>query len=219
MKTSERIRARLLEAGAPFKANDNIADFLEDGDREAIRAEVEGHMAAVLKSLVIDVENDHNTQETAKRIAKMFVEEVFAGRYDAMPTVTDFPNAKALDDFMVVGPIAVRSTCSHHFAPVLGELWVGVVPGERVIGLSKFSRLCAWIMSRPQIQEESVMQLADLLEAKMAPKGLALVVKASHACMTWRGVKDANSQMTTTVMRGVFREDASLRREFLSTAR
>lgn len=216
MKTSERIRERLRAAGAPFKANDNIAAYLEEGELDAIRAEVEQHLEGLLSSLVIDVENDHNTRDTAHRIAKMYVDEVFAGRYSEMPKVTDFPNAKNLEDFLVVGPLEVRSTCSHHFAPVMGRLWVGVVPGERVIGLSKFSRLCQWVMSRPQIQEESVMQLADLLEEKMAPKGLAIVVRAAHSCMTWRGVKETNSEMVTTVMRGVFREDRDLRRDFLS---
>ncbi len=213
---SQKIRERLQREGVPFRANDNIAEYIEPGEMDLLREELEEKVRGVLDTLLIDVENDHNSNDTARRIAKMYLDEVFNGRYSTMPKATDFPNAKGLDDMMLVGPISVRSTCSHHFAPVFGKLWVGVIPGERVIGLSKFSRLCRWVMERPQIQEEAVMQLADVLEDIMKPKGLAIVMKASHSCTTWRGVKEMDSLMTTSVMRGKFREDEALRRDFLN---
>jgi GTP cyclohydrolase IA len=215
---SDRIRSRLVRANRRFHANDNISAFIQDGELDQLREEVAIKMAEVLKSLVIDTENDHNTNETAKRVAKMFVKEVFAGRYAPQPDVTEFPNVEHLNELMIVGPITVRSACSHHLCPILGRVWIGVMPNEHsnLIGLSKYARLCDWIMSRPQIQEEAVTQLANILQEKVKPDGLAIVMEADHFCMNWRGVKDMDSKMTNSVMRGSFLKDANLRREFLS---
>ena len=218
LPASERIRYRLVGADKRYHANDNISAFVREGELAEIKAEVQAKMAEVLKALVIDTDSDHNTQETAKRVAKMFVEEVFRGRYQPMPDVTEFPNISRLNELMIVGPITVRSACSHHFCPVIGKIWIGVMPNEHtnVIGLSKYARLAEWIMGRPQIQEEAVVQLADLIQEKTQPDGLALVMEASHYCMAWRGVKDMDSKMINSVMRGVFLKDPNLRREFLS---
>ena len=218
LAVSARVRARILEAGQRFNANDNIADFLAPGDLEALLEEVAAKMEGVLESLVIDVENDHNTRDTARRVAKMYLNEVFRGRYTPAPRTTEFPNAEGLNELMIVGPITVRSACSHHFCPIMGKLWVGVMPNERsnLIGLSKYSRLVEWIMTRPQIQEEAISQVADLLSAIVSPNGLAVVMEADHFCMHWRGVKDAGAKMINSVMRGSFLTDATLRREFLS---
>ena len=215
---SVKIRERLLAARKRFNANDNIAEFIEPGDLAKMLDEVEIKMQAVLDSLVIDTERDHNTTKTAHRVAKMFVNEVFKGRYSQVPTITEFPNAEHLNELMIVGPITVRSACSHHFCPVIGKIWIGVMPNEHtnVIGLSKYARLAEWIMGRPQIQEEAVVQLADLIQEKTQPDGLAIVMEASHYCMAWRGVKDMDSKMINSVMRGVFLKDPNLRREFLS---
>jgi GTP cyclohydrolase I len=215
---SSRIRARIVEARQRFHANDNIAAHLQPGELEALQDEVEGKMRAVLESLVIDTEGDHNTQDTARRVAKMYVTEVFRGRYVPPPPVTEFPNAEHLNELMIVGPITVRSACSHHFCPILGRLWIGVMPNEHsnLIGLSKYSRLAEWIMGRPQIQEEAIAQLADLLMNKVSPDGLAVVMEADHFCMHWRGVKDDRTKMLNSVMRGSFLKNSTLRREFLS---
>ncbi len=215
---SVRIRQRLLAARKRFNANDNIAEFIEPGELDKLLDEVEVKMQGVLDCLVIDTERDHNTENTARRVAKMYLKEVFNGRYVAAPTITEFPNAEHLNELMIVGPITVRSACSHHFCPVIGKIWIGVMPNEHtnVIGLSKYARLAEWVMGRPQIQEEAVVQLADLIQLKTQPDGLAIVMEASHYCMAWRGVKDMDSKMINSVMRGVFLKDASLRREFLS---
>jgi len=218
---SVKIRERVKAARQRFHANDNIAEFIQPGELELLLDEVEGKMKGVLDSLVIDTENDHNTNDTARRVAKMYLNEVFAGRYKAAPPITEFPNAEHLNELMIVGPITVRSACSHHFCPIIGKLWVGVLPNEHtnVIGLSKYARLAEWIMSRPQIQEEAVVQLAALIIEKTRPDGLALVIEAEHFCMAWRGVKELDSRMINSVMRGVFLKDPNLRREFLSLIR
>lgn len=212
------IRERIQNSRKRFHANDNIADFIEPGELELLLDEVSAQMQGVLESLVIDTVSDHNTNDTARRVAKMYLKEVFGGRYVKQPTTTEFPNVERLNELMIVGPITVRSACSHHFCPVIGYVWIGVMPNEHtnVIGLSKYVRLAEWIMSRPQIQEEAVVQLADLIQEKTQPDGLAVVMSATHYCMAWRGVRDMGSRMINSVMRGSFLKDPNLRREFLS---
>ena len=215
---SVKIRERIQAARKRFHSNDNIADFIQPGELEKLLDEVASKMEGVLDSLVIDTAGDHNTQNTARRVAKMYVNEVFRGRYVKPPTITEFPNAEHLNELMIVGPITVRSACSHHFCPVIGKVWIGVMPNEHtnVIGLSKYARLVDWIMGRPQIQEEAVVQLADLIMEKTQPDGLAIVMEASHFCMSWRGVREMDSKMLNSVMRGVFLTNSTLRREFLA---
>jgi GTP cyclohydrolase I len=215
---SVKIRERIVAARKRFNANDNIADFIEPGELEKLLDEVEDKMKGVLNSMVIDVDNDHNTDKTARRVAKMYLNEVFRGRYVSAPPITEFPNAEHLNELMIVGPITVRSACSHHLCPVIGKIWIGVLPNEHtnVIGLSKYARLAEWVMGRPQIQEEAVIQLADLIQQKTRPDGLAIVMEATHFCMGWRGVKDMESKMINSVMRGSFLKDSNLRREFLA---
>ena len=218
LPASERIRYRLVTADKRYHANDNISAFVREGELAELKAEVQAKMQEVLQALVIDTQHDHNTQETAKRVAKMYIEEVFRGRYVPMPAVTEFPNAERLNELMIVGPITVRSACSHHMCPIFGKVWIGILPNEHsnLIGLSKYARIADWIMSRPQIQEEAVTMLANELQDRVRPDGLAIVMEADHFCMHWRGVKDNDSAMVNSVMRGAFLKDANLRREFLS---
>jgi GTP cyclohydrolase I len=211
---SERIRQRLQLADAPYFANDNIAPFLHEGELNELENEVVGKVRDLLRSLVIDIDQDHNTEETAERVARMYLHEVFKGRYHEQPKIASFPNVKNLDEIYTVGPITVRSACSHHLVPILGNCWIGIKPGERVIGLSKFSRVADWVFSRPHIQEEAVIILADEIERLCQPKGLAILVKAQHYCMKWRGVKELQTSMINSVVRGDFRHDASLKQEF-----
>jgi GTP cyclohydrolase I len=212
------IRKRIQAKKARFHANDNISAFLKPGELDALVDEVAHKMQGVLESLVIDTNNDHNTKNTSRRVAKMFINEVFSGRYMEQPSLTKFPNVSALNELMIIGPITVRSACSHHLCPIMGRVWIGVLPSKAsaLIGLSKYSRLTEWVMCRPQIQEEAVVELADMLENKIKPIGLAIVMDADHFCMQWRGVKDRDSKMVNSVMRGAFLKDSSLRREFLS---
>jgi GTP cyclohydrolase IA len=208
---------RLQKEGHRFFANDSILPVLHPGDLAQLEAEVARRVDHLLRGLIIDVDHDHNTQHSAKRLAKMYMREVFKGRYTPPPTTVDFPNVGKLDEMYVTGPITVRSGCSHHFVPIMGHCWIGVIPGDRVIGLSKFNRIVEWIAARPQIQEELVVQVADYLERQVKPKGLAVVIRATHMCMTWRGVREPmEAQMTSSVMRGLFREHPEAKAEFMS---
>ena len=212
---NQQVIEKISALGISYKANDNISKHLDEIDLKIIKHNVRQAVRILLEALIIETD-DHNTKETHERVAKMFIEEVFKGRYYPRPKITDFPNAKNLDEIYTIGPITVRSMCSHHLVPIFGKCWIGVIPSDRVIGLSKFNRITDWVMSRPQIQEEAVIQLADEIEAIIKPKGLAVIVNASHMCMSLRGVKDNDSQMATSVMRGIFIEDTAARTEFLS---
>ena len=217
--TSEVIRSRLLKKNVSFFANDNIADYIEPGEIEKLESEVAGRFRDLLKSLIIDIDNEHNTQETAERVARMYINEVFKGRFHKQPKVTSFPNVKNLDEIYTVGPMTIRSACSHHFVPIIGNCWIGIKPGNRVIGLSKFSRVADWVFSRPHIQEEAVMILADEIERLCEPQGLGIIVKADHYCMKLRGVKESHCSMVNSVVRGDFRHDSSLKQEFFELVR
>ncbi len=217
--TSEVIRSRLIKEDVSFFANDNIAEHIQPGEIEQLEAEVANRIRDLLKSLIIDIDNDHNTLETAERVARMYINEVFKGRYHKQPKVTSFPNVKNLDEIYTVGPMTIRSACSHHFVPIIGNCWIGIKPGKRVIGLSKFSRVADWVFSRPHIQEEAVMILADEIERLCEPQGLGIIVKADHYCMKLRGVKESHCSMVNSVVRGDFRHDASLKQEFFELVR
>ena len=216
---SDAIRERLKQAGASFLANDNIAEHLQPGDLVRLEQEVADKVRDLLRTLVIDIDNDHNTHETAERVARMYLHEVFKGRYHRHPKVASFPNVKKLDEIYTVGPITVRSACSHHLVPIMGNCWIGIKPGARVIGLSKFTRVADWVFSRPHIQEEAVMILADEIEKLCEPQGLGIIIKAQHYCMKWRGVKEPQTSMVNSVVRGDFRHDPSLKQEFFELVR
>lgn len=213
MKTSKKIEQRITAAKARFHSNDNISQFIEPGELDLLQEEVAEQFQGVLESLVIDTENDHNTNETANRVAKMFIKETFNGRYVPTPKVTAFPNL-GYKSLYTTGPISIKSTCAHHFQNIVGKCWVGVVPNGEVIGLSKFNRLIHHICERPQIQEEMSSQIADKLEKYAKTENIAVVVKAEHHCMTHRGVREHESDMTTAIMRGAFKDDPALKQEF-----
>lgn len=239
MKTSELIINRINESNAKkphgyrdgYKANDNISKFVRAGEKEAILKEVEEGIEGVLRSLIIDIDHDHNTKETAKRVAKMFVKEIFAGRYEEPPKITTFPNIRQMDEMYVTGPITVRSTCAHHFMPIRGVCYIGVYPGTNVLGLSKFNRIVDWVASRPQIQEEMTFAIADEVQKMVVGNidpnetkgentwGVAVLVQAEHFCLTHRGVKEHDSAMTTTVLRGRFKDKPNLKHEFFDVVK
>ena len=212
-KVSEIIRMRLKEAGVRYNSNDNISEYVKEGELEKLQQEVQDQFQTVLDSLVIDTANDHNTQETAKRVAKMYVQEIFGGRFQPTPRVTAFPNM-GYKSMYTSGPISIRSTCAHHFQNIVGRAWVGIIPEKEVIGLSKFNRIVHHIVERPQIQEEMTTQIADELKKYAKTEHLAVVVKAEHHCMTHRGVREHESDMTTAIMLGAFKKDPATRDEF-----
>ncbi len=219
LKVSDRIRDRLLSHGVSFFANDNVSEYIQPGELDELEDEVRHRFKELLKTLIIDIDNDHNTNETADRVARMYIHEIFKGRYHKQPKVTSFPNVKNLDEIYTVGPITVRSACSHHFVPIMGSCWIGIKPGSRVIGLSKFARVADWVFSRPHIQEEAVMILADEIERLCEPQGLGIIIKAEHYCMKLRGVMESQCSMVNSVVRGDFRHDLSLKQEFFALVR
>lgn len=212
------IAASLRAGNVPFLANHNIAAALVKGDVERIEADAAHAIETLLDALVIDWRNDHNTRETPARVARMLVREVFRGRYTTPPEATSFANVHQADQIYVVGPIAVRSCCAHHLVPIIGQAWVGVIPGkDSLIGLSKHHRLVEWVFARPQIQEEAMQQAIDVLETAIGkPRGVGLIVRASHLCTSWRGVRDGDSLMVSSVMHGIFKDDAKARAELMT---
>ena len=180
---------------------------------DLLQTEVEGKLQDVMESLVIDTKHDHNTQDTAKRVAKMYIKEIFGGRFNPHPRITSFPNM-GYKSLYTSGPISIRSTCAHHFQNIVGKAWIGIIPEDEVIGLSKFNRLVHHIAERPQIQEEMTTQIADELVKFAKTPHVAVVVKAEHHCMTHRGVREHESDMTTAIMLGAFNKDSALKQEF-----
>jgi GTP cyclohydrolase I len=215
-KFSDEVKKRMTTIKHKHFANDTIYMYLDPGDVKLIECEVAEAFEDVLKALVINTTDDHNTKDTAHRVAKMFVHEIFRGRYYPPPEVTAFPNAKQYDQIYMSGPMSINSTCAHHFQPITGKAYVGIFPGEKVIGLSKFNRMVDWVASRPQIQEEMTEQIADMIEEETEAKGVAVVIKAEHFCMTARGVKEHESEMMTSVLRGMFLRNTSMKTEFFS---
>ena len=217
--------------GVPCNANDNVFTPLQEefskgeltaGDtmvQASILPKVEQACQQLLDALLIDTDHDHNTKETAKRMAKMYVYEVFRGRYEPMPEIKSFPNVKNVDQIYTVGPATIRSACSHHMVPIMGQAWIGILPEKidgRVMGLSKFVRLANWVFNRPQIQEEATQMLLDTIWEAIKPRGLAVVVRAHHLCMTWRGVQEQETSMVTSAMRGDIRDNDAARAEFFN---
>lgn len=200
------------------RANENCLGEFSEEECEDYRNDVEIEVRKACHSLLkaLDIGIDHNTQDTAVRMAKMFVHEVFRGRYYPMPDVTTFPNHSSIDQLYTVGPVTIRSCCSHHFVPIMGQAWFGVLPSPKshVLGLSKFARLADWVFSRPQIQEEATDQLGRLVEGLVKADGFGLVVKAKHFCTVWRGIRDTEQTMITSYMRGNLKTDSKARAEF-----
>lgn len=215
-RVSDEIRERLEQDLKKYDSNSNIAGYIDSGEMDQLQKEVEEKAEELMRTMVIDVDNDPNAKETAKRLAKMYINEVFAGRYYEKPDVTDFPNAREYDQLYVVGPIDVKSTCSHHWAPFIGHCFVGLYPSEQVIGLSKFHRIVDWFARRPQIQEELTMDVADELERITQANGVAVLMDTEHFCTKMRGVEAHNGSFVTSAMRGSFRNDPSLKQEFMS---
>jgi len=193
-----------------IKANGNIV--LEDSEKILMIEKLTSHFKDILKDMKYDLD-DQQIKETPKRIAKMWVNELFKGNYEKAPELTVFENTEKINDIVFLGPISVKSTCSHHFIPFIGNCFIAYIPNEKIVGISKLARIVKWFMRRPQIQEELVKQIADYIERKLNPKGVAVYIEAQHLCMTVRGVEECDSKMKSSAIRGAFNEDAC-RKEF-----
>jgi GTP cyclohydrolase IA len=198
-----------------FDANGNFP--LSENEKELMRSRLEEKFAEILDILRISKE-DPNCAGTPKRLSKMYVNEIFQGRFNPPPELTFFPNRKNVDNLVISKGIQVMSICSHHWQPIAGTCTIGYIPNKRVIGLSKISRIVEWFSRRGQIQEELGEQIADFLQELLLPKALGVVINARHYCMIARGVRgsEADTIMTTSVMRGYMLDDLNLRNEFVT---
>jgi len=211
---SDKIKLRLKEAKAEFKASDNISDFIREEELSQLVDEVKGKFQGVLESLVIDTENDPNSMDTAKRLAKMYVYELMSGLYDKKPNVTSFPNeGEGRFEGMLVVRAELRSMCSHHHQPVKGVCYIGIIPTGRVIGLSKYVRLAQWCARRGQLQEELVNQIAKVIMKETDTENVAVYIEATHGCMDNRGVMAHSSLTQTSAVHGLF-HNSSVKQEF-----
>ena len=202
----------------PRLANESVNGALDAGERAAMIGAAALKLEELFDVLQVDHRNDHNTRDTPRRVAKMFVEEVMHGRYCEPPAITEFENAAGFDQLIVTGPIDVRSTCAHHLMPFYGHAFVGILPARdgKIIGLSKYDRVVHHFASRLQIQEELVKQIGAFLVEKTAPRGLAVRISAVHMCKTQRGVRASHrGKMVSTAYWGALADDPALKAEFL----
>jgi GTP cyclohydrolase I len=211
---SERITARLQAADVPFHASDNISQYIEDGEIPQLIDEVADNFEGVLRALVIDIDNDPNSMDTAKRLAKMYINELMQGRYFPAPAATGFPNTgpKAYHG-MLVARAEIRSMCSHHHQPVKGVCYIGIIPSDKVIGLSKYTRIAQWCARRGTLQEELTDQILNEIRKETDSNHLAVHIHATHGCMENRGVESHSSLTQTTSLSGLFMNDAT-KKEF-----
>lgn len=200
------------------RANEAIEEALSEPERAAMIAAAAGKLAELFDVLHIDYRNDHNTRDTPRRVARMFVDEILHGRFSNPPVLTEFENAEGFDQLIVTGPIEIRSTCAHHLMPIYGEAFIGVLPSTegKIIGLSKYDRIVHYFAGRLQIQEELVKQIGQYIMEKTAPRGVAVRISAVHMCKTHRGVRASHrSRMVTSAYFGALEIDLQLKSEFL----
>lgn len=211
---SQVLREQMRTDGKRFFACDNVSDYMDDQTRQNIINEVAGKFKEVLKALLIDVDNDPNSHGTAKRLAKMYVNEIMSGRYYPAPDCTAFPNdGDQRYDGMLVVRSELKSMCSHHHQPVTGVAYIGIIPGKKVIGLSKYTRVAQWHARRGTLQEELCTDIAKSIMAVTESDDVAVYIQAEHGCCTNRGIMATSSLTQTTVLRGQF-HDPSVKKEF-----
>lgn len=199
-----------------MKANDNIT--LTEKEKKKMIKKLEKQFKKILEIMEFDVNTDQQITGTPHRIAKMYVNELFSGCYTEQPKMTVFDNDQSIHNMVFLGPITIKSTCSHHFIPFLGECYVGYIPNKKIVGISKLARIVKWFMRRPQIQEELCEQIINFIEEELNPLGCGVYVKAQHLCMIARGVEETNSFMESTSLRGCFK-NLDTKNEFILSIR
>lgn len=212
---SKKIKQRIQQAGDRFWAGDNISKHINPGEKEQLIDELTERFEAVIDSLVIDRDNDPNSKNTGRRLAKMYVNEIMAGRYEPAPDATAFPNdgPDAYTGMLVVRS-ELRSICSHHHQPVAGVAYIGIIPNGKVIGLSKYTRIAQWCARRGTLQEELCNDIAREIKKATNSKHVGVYIQATHGCCENRGIMAHSSLTQTTVLEGAFKDDSSVRKEF-----
>ena len=216
MSKSKQIIARLEDAGIRYWAGDNISQVLQEGDKEQLIEEATLKFEQVLDSLIIDRHNDPNSMDTGRRLAKMYFNEIMAGRYDPMPNATAFPN-HVNDGYkgMLVVRSEIKSMCSHHHQPVNGVAYIGIIAAETLIGLSKYTRIAQWCARRGTLQEELNNVIANEIQKATGSSNVGVYLQATHGCCENRGIGAHSSLTQTTVLRGAFNEDMGTKKEFM----
>jgi GTP cyclohydrolase IA len=213
--TSERIRDRIKDGGGKFFSNDNISQWIKPGEIDELVDEVQDKFQGVLDSLVIDTENDPNSKDTAKRLAKMYIHELMSGRYFQRPKATAFPNdSEDRYDGMLVVRSELKSVCSHHHQPVTGVAYIGIIAAKKLIGLSKYTRIAQWCARRGTLQEELCNDIAREIMSATGSDDVAVHLGAEHGCCTNRGIMAKSSLTQTTVLKGAFYTDPATKKEF-----
>ena len=215
LNLSQVIRKRLKDSGKRYWAGDNISDYITDKEKDLLVDELTGKFEGVLDSLIIDRFTDPNSEGTARRLAKMYVYEIMAGRYEESPNATAFPNdTDGAYDGMLVVRSELKSMCSHHHQPVSGVAYIGIIAGPKLIGLSKYTRIAQWCARRGTLQEELCMDIAREIEFATGSKDVAVYIQATHGCCENRGIMAHSSLTQTTVLHGAFKSDQSVKKEF-----
>jgi GTP cyclohydrolase IA len=216
MKTiNEAIRDKMRNDGKRFWAGDNISEYITESVKQELIDEATEAFETVLDTLLIDREKDPNSQGTARRLAKMYFHEIMAGRYDPMPNATAFPNdTEDRYEGMLVVRAELKSMCSHHHQPVTGVAYIGIIAADKLIGLSKYSRIAQWCARRGTLQEELAVDIAREIMKATGSKDIGVYVQAEHGCCTNRGIQAHSSLTQTTVLKGAFSSDASTKKEF-----
>ena len=215
LNLSQVIRKRLKDADKRYWAGDNISEFITDKEKDLLVDELTGKFEGVLDSLIIDRHTDPNSQGTARRLAKMYVYEIMAGRYEESPNATAFPNdTDGKYEGMLVVRSELKSMCSHHHQPVTGVAYIGIIAGPKLIGLSKYTRIAQWCARRGTLQEELCMDIAREIEFATGSRDVAVYIQATHGCCENRGIMAHSSLTQTTVLHGAFKSDQSVKKEF-----
>ncbi len=220
MKISENIKARLEQNGVRYWANDNISEYISEDEKQKLIDEAVPAFENVLQSLVIDTKTDPNSQDTARRMAKMYINEIMSGRYDPMPNPSAFPNyiENGYEGMLVVRS-ELKSVCSHHHQPVSGVAYIGIIAGPKLLGLSKYTRIAQWCARRGTLQEELNVMIADQIQQTTGSEHVGVYVQATHGCCENRGIKAHSSLTQTTVLRGAFKDDPGTKKEFMDNVK
>jgi GTP cyclohydrolase IA len=214
-KTSQILRDNMSAEGKRFWAGDNISDYIRPNIKEELINEATVAFEGVLDTLLIDRHNDPNSKGTARRLAKMYFNEIMAGRYDPAPAATAFPNdSDDRYDGMLVVRSELKSMCSHHHQPVAGIAYIGIIAADKLIGLSKYTRIAQWCARRGTLQEELANDIAREIQAATDAEHLGVYIQATHGCCENRGIMAHSSLTQTTVLRGAFKEDSGTKKEF-----
>ncbi len=215
LNLSQVIRKRLTDADKRFWAGDNISEYITDKEKDMLVDELTTKFEGVLDSLIIDRHNDPNSMGTARRLAKMYVYEIMAGRYEESPNATAFPNdTEGKYEGMLVVRSELKSMCSHHHQPVTGVAYIGIIAGPKLIGLSKYTRIAQWCARRGTLQEELCMDIAREIGTATGSTDVAVYIQATHGCCENRGIMAHSSLTQTTVLHGAFKTDAGVKKEF-----